>query len=163
MNYTLIMDFENSYMNFKPSYKDYYIKNNYIDEKTITSEDLFSMILHDIDLIFSYLKISPNRVGYYYWKDAILITIFSEKTHLKICNDIYPLIAQKYNRSKISIERAMRLSFETAMYDSCKENNYIVSFLRRYLVNPRNSQLLMKFVELVTSIEFRRFKKAQEI
>lgn len=154
------MEFADTYMNFKPTYKYYYLKNNNICEFDLTTEELFSRILQDIDIVLRMLKISPSKVGYAYWRDAILIYILSEKDHLSICNDVYPMIAQKYCKTTISIERAMRLCFEDTMYNSINENNYVVTFMKHYLVQPHNSEIMVKLAELVTSSGFRRFKNS---
>lgn len=157
------MEITDTYLNFKPTYKYYYLKNNNIDSSKISNEDLFLMLMQDIDIIFNYLKISPSKTGYAYWKDAVLLSVLCEKEHLSICNDIYPMIAKKYNKSTISIERAMRLCFEDAMYNSRGDENFIVLFLKHFLIQPQNSKLLMKIVELVVSVEFKRFKKSISI
>ena len=153
------MEITNSYLNFKPTYKYNYLKHNNIDS-SIKAEELFSRILDDIDIVLSVLKISPSKVGYSYWRDAILLSIISEKDHVSICNDIYPMIAKKYNKTSISIERAMRLCFEDVLYNAKHENNYIFNFMHHFLIRPHNSQLLMKMVELIVSNEFKRFKNS---
>jgi len=158
MLYTGFMDFKDIYLNFKPTYKYYYLKNNGILPGSIPTEEIIARLMTDIDLILSVLKISPSKIGYIYWRDAIAISVFSEKDHLRICNDIYPLIAKKYNKTIISIERAMRLCFDNIMYYPNKENDYVLSFMDFYLRNPHNSDLLMKLVELVVSQEFCRYK-----
>ena len=77
------MDFKNLYLKFKPTYKDYYLKNNNIDGEVISTEELFILILRDIDIVLSVLKISPSKIGYSYWRDAILISIFKTILFLK--------------------------------------------------------------------------------
>lgn len=157
MVYTLIMEFTKSYFKFKPTFKHTYLKNNNLDE-SILAEDLFTKILEDIDIVLNVLKISPSKKGYSYWRDAILLSIVCEKDHLSICKDIYPMIAKKYNKTSISIERAMRLCFEDVLYNAKHEKNYIFNYMNYFLINPRNSQLLIKMVELIVSSEFKRFK-----
>lgn len=152
------MEFQNSYLKFKPTYKYYYLKNNNINEDELTTEELFNQILQDIDIVLSTLKISPSKLGYAYWKDAILIAVMSGKDHISVCNDVYPVIAQKFGKSEISIERAMRLCFEDVMYNSQKENNFVLTFLKNYLIQPHNREIMMKIAELISSSGFKRFK-----
>lgn len=159
MLYTHSMELSNSYLNFRPTFKYSYLKNNNIND-TLETEELFSRILEDVDIVLSVLKISPSKVGYGYWRDAVLLSIVGEKEHVSICKDIYPMIAKKHNKTSISIERAMRLCFEDVLYNAKHEKNYIFNFMHHFLINPHNSQLLMKMVELIVSSEFKRFKNS---
>ena len=152
------MEITDSYLNFKPTNKYYYMKNNDID-KAVDNEELFTRILKDTDLVLGTLKISPSKLGYNYWRDAVLISIMCEKDHISVCKDIYPIIAKKYNKSIISIERAMRLCFEDVLYRNVKfEENYVFKSLEYFLINPQNSKLLCKIVEVVISSEFKKFR-----
>jgi hypothetical protein len=160
MYYNSAMECIESYLNLTMSYKDYYIKNNdLIKEENPTFENLLFNIYHDVDIILCNLNISPSKYGYTYWRDAIFIMIVSENQHLSICNEIYPLIAKKYNKSAISVERAMRLCFENAMYDNSKKrDDFIVNYMKNYLLYPHNSEILVKLTELVVSREFQKNK-----
>jgi len=157
------MEMTNNFLNFKPTHLYCYVKNNYIDESKITTEELYMRILQDIELVLHILKVPTSRVGYDYWKDAILYRIVCEKDHLSVCHELYPVIAKKHNCSILSVERAMRLCFEETLYNSKNENNYIISFMKLSFINPHNSELLRKFADLIVSNEFRRFKNSIKI
>ncbi len=154
------MEFAKDYYNFKPTHKYFYCRNNNINEKDVSIEDLFNKILTDVDIVFNVLKIPPSKIGYAYWRDAIIISILSEKDHLSMCNEVYPMIAKKHNKSRISIERAMRLCFEDTMYNSKKEENFILDYLRHFLVQPQNNIIMAKITEMLVSDGFYKFKKS---
>ena len=143
------MEITNTYLDFKPSYKYIYMKNNNINPEEITTEDLFFRIYRDIDIVLNSLKISPSKVGYGYWRDAILLSIMSEKNHLRVCNDVYPVIAKKYNKTSISIERAMRICFGDVMDKITHGCNEIVDYMEDAIFKPHNSEILIKIVELI--------------
>lgn len=152
-----------TFLNFKPTHVDYYMKNNYIDENKITTDELYLKIMQDIELALHVLKIQSSRVGYEYWKDAILYCILTDKDHLSVCHEVYPMVAKKHGCTTISVERAMRLCFENTLYCIMHDSNYIITFMKHYLVTPHTSQLLRKFVELIVSSEFRRFKNTIKV
>ena len=53
----------------------------------------------------------------------------------------------------------MRLCFESVMYDICEiTDNYICNYIRKFLLNPRNSEILVKITDLIVSDEFQRNK-----
>lgn len=154
------MDLIKEYMKKSTSYKDYYVSNNeMIDKDNCSVDELFSNINSDIDLVLSMLNISLNKKGYQYWKDAIFIYILSEKLRLSICNEIYPVIAKKYNKTPMAIERAMRLCFENSMYYISKNNTNIFSeYFKDCLLYPHNGEILIKIVELISSKFFQKNK-----
>lgn len=157
------MENTESYLNFRPTHVDYYMKNNYIDGNKITTDELYLRIMQDIELALRALKIQTSRIGYAYWKDAILYCILTDKDRLSVCYEVYPMVAKKHGCTTISVERVMRLCFENTLYYVKNDTNYITSFMKHYLVTPHNGQLLSKFVELIISSEFRRFKNAIQI
>lgn len=150
----------NTYLNIGVSRKINYLKNyKSIDDEKIVEDNLYYYIYNDLDIVFSYLYISPSKYGYRYWKDAIFLYIESDNLQVSICNDIYPMIAEKYNKSSNSVERAMRLCFQDALYYCSKnEDNFIMRFLRNYLTYPRNSEIMAKISEILISKEFQNAK-----
>ncbi len=154
------MECIDDYLNLNPSYKERYIRNNEgLKNEECSTENIFLNICYDVDIILNTLGISPSKFGYKYWKDAIYLSIVSERRNVSICNEIYPAIARKFNKSAISVERAMRLCFENTLYDNLKkQDNFIYSYLKNYLLFPHNSELLAKLTELVVSKEFQKNK-----
>lgn len=154
------MEVINEYLNITASYKDYYLKNNsFIEDKNITSKELFFYVSSDVDLVLSMLNVSPSKSGYKYWKDAIFISILSQKTNLSVCKEIYPAIAKKYSKTPMAVERAMRLCFENVMYYISKtQNNMVGDYLKSSLLYPHNREILVKLVELIVSKSFQENK-----
>lgn len=147
------------YFDISVSYKEYYIMNNDSISEDVSLEKLFYNVDYDADIILRALNISPSKCGYRYWKDAIFIYICSGKSHLSICNEIYPAIAQKYGKTRMSVERAMRLCFENTMYYVSKKNaNFIGDYLKNSLLYPHSSEILIKLVELIVSKDFQKNK-----
>ena len=154
------MDLIKKYMEKSVSYKDYYIDNNEnLDKDNFSFDELFSNINSDIDLVLSMLNVPLNKKGYQYWKDAIFIYILSEKLRLSICNEIYPVIAKKYNKTPMAIERAMRLCFENAMYYVSKNGiDTFSKYFKDCLLYPHNGEILIKIVEFISSKSFQKNK-----
>lgn len=156
------MDCLDTYLNMHLSYKDYYIMNNdYLTKENVTPELLYYNINSDVEILLNRLCISPSKQGYKYWKDAIYLTILNNAGYMSICKEIYPSIAKKYNKTAISVERAMRVCFESVLYDNSKrEPDYIFAYMKSYLLYPHNSELLAKLTELVVSKEFQKIKSS---
>lgn len=154
------METTNTYIFFKPTYKDHYIKyNRDFNNKEADIDNLFYCINSDVEIVLNALKISPKKFGYDYWKNAVYINIVNGKNQVSICKDIYPVIAYNFNKSVSSVERAMRLCFESVMHDICEINdNYICNYIRKFLLNPRNSEILVKITDLIVSDDFQRNK-----
>ena len=148
------------YLNINSSYKDFYIKNNdEITTETVSSQSLYFYICADVEIILNSLNISPSKLGYRYWKDAVFIFILNNGEHISICNKIYPSIAKRYGKTSMSVERAMRICLENAMYyNSKKEQNFVYDHMKNYLLYPHNSEILAKLAELVVSREFQKIK-----
>lgn len=149
-----------TYLNLNISYKEFYIENNSELSKNKQSlEDVYMAVSLDVDIVFSSLNILPSKSGYLFWKDAIFLYLISGKQKVSICNDIYPLIAKKYNVTTMSIDRAMRRCFENVLYYITKnENNFICAYLKNSVLYPHNSELIVKIVELISSRKFQQKK-----
>lgn len=154
------MEICNEYLNFDNSYKTNYIRNNEMIRKANpTTESLYYNIMSDVDMVLTNLSISPSRNGYRYWKDAVFIYLINENPSISICNEIYPVIATKYRKTKMSVERAMRICFEDVMYNiSKRESNFITEFMKSSLLFPHNSDILCRIAELVSSHGFQKEK-----
>ena len=154
------METSSDYLNFDNSYKSNYIRNNRsIKNGNPDLETLYYNIMADVDIVLVDLGISPSKHGYRYWKDAVFIYLSSPNPQMSICNEIYPTIATKYGKTAMSVERAMRVCFEDAMYfTSKKEQNFTTEFMKSTLLFPRNSEILCRLTELVTSNIFQKEK-----
>ena len=162
MYYNKIMKkFQEEYLNLQTSHKKSYIKNNEeISDENISSENLFYYIDDDLDIVFRLLRISPNKIGFKYWKDCIFMYIISETDKINIGRELYPYIAEKYAKSSTSIERAMRLCFDDSLYQLSKSNsNYVLSYMYDYLLFPQNSKILCRIAELICNKRFQREKR----
>lgn len=151
----------NCYLELNSSYKNLYKGNNKQIGKNaeVSDEQLFYNITTDVDIVLNCLNISAGRGGYRYWKDAVFIYITSSNFLVRVCKDIYPVIGMKYGKTGSSVERAMRSCFEDVMYQSSKKGkNFVTEYLKNYLLFPRNSELLLRIVELVVSKEFQEEK-----
>lgn len=158
--YNLIMESLKDYMSFENSYKRQYIQNNEILNENSKTTDILKCVHQDTDIVLEMINISPSKSGYKYWKDAVFLFMNYEKQNIKICSEIYPVIAQKYHKTDISVERAMRLCFENAMYYVSKnEPNFVTMFLKKHLLYPRNSEILIKLVEMICSRKFQKEKQ----
>lgn len=147
------------YMQISLNYLDEYYKNNEAIKDVVSSFELFEFISYDSDIVLRALNVSPKRCGYKYWKDAIFLYIVYNKTKISICNEIYPNIARKYNKTARAIERAMRLCFEDVMYYISKmPNNFIGEYLKSSLLYPHNGEILAKLVSLIVSKNFQKNK-----
>lgn len=154
------MELLKKYFETYSSYKEIYIKNNsMIEDKKVSFLELFENISYDVDIIFMTLLITPNKVGYKYWKDAIFLYVICEENDISICNYIYKNIAKKYKKTSTSIDRAMRLCFENVMYNIIKkESNFVIEYLKPSLLYPHNSEILVKLVKLIISKDFQKIK-----
>ena len=154
------MEILENYYNLDNSYKKSYLKNNSVlNDNDESIENLFYNITSDVDIVLSILKIPSSKSGFQYWKDAVFIYILNEKSKLSICNEIYPVIAKKYSKTAMAVERAMRLCLENALFNISKcESNFISDYMYNYLIIPHNSEILCRIVELVVSKEFQREK-----
>ena len=154
-----MMNYLDEYLKLNVTHKMNYLKNNKLVGGDDSVEKLFYNIDSDLDLILNALKVSSNKTGFKYWKDSVFIFILSEKIKVNICSEIYPLIAKKYSKSTTSIERAMRLCFENALYNISKsKSNFVSEYMKDYLTFPHNSEVLCKITELVCSYEFQSEK-----
>ncbi len=154
-----------TYLNLNSTFKQFYIKNNeLIIDEDIDSESLFFNVYNDADIILRNLNISPNKCGYTYWIDAVYLFLLAEKNRISICKEVYPTIAKKYNTTPMAVERAMRLCFENVMYHTTKHpDNYICSYFKNSLLYPHNSEILVKFVDLLSSKKFQQNKLKSQV
>lgn len=62
--------------------------------------------------ILKEIGIPSNLNGYSYLVDAIIMIVNSENMDIKVCKEVYPVIAEKYNVSAYSVERCIRNAIE---------------------------------------------------
>lgn len=148
-------------LNYSLNFKDTYIKNNSkLSGEDITNDVIFECVCEDVDFVLKNLGVSPSKIGYCYWKEAAYIYILSGKMHMSICNEVYPLIAEKHGKTAMSIERAMRICFENSLYYSSKHGyNFVTDYFKNYLLNPHNGKIIIKLVEIITSSDFQKYKQ----
>lgn len=149
------------FLNKSTSFKDLYIKNNdSLSRSDVSIEELYDSICRDVDIVLNILGVSPSKYGYNYWKDAVFIYILSGKSHISVCNDVYPLVARKNQKTTMAVERAMRLCFENSLYFSSKNsNNFVCDYFKNYLLTPHNSKIMVKLAEIITLKDFQKMKQ----
>lgn len=151
---------EKRYLDFDNRYRSSYIKNNGLRNEELASiEDLYFNVIDDVDIVLNVLKIPSSKKGFKYWQDAVFIYLSANSNDISICNQIYPVIAKKYEKTDRSVERAMRLCFENTLYNVSKYGKSPISnFMYNYLINPKNSEILCRITELIVSKEFQEKK-----
>lgn len=149
-----------SYLNINITYKDYYTAyNDELSKDDDSAEHLYICVSRDVDIVMANLNILPSKSGYLFWKDAIFLYLFSSKSKVSICNDIYPAIAKKHQTTTMCVNKAMRRCFENVLYYASKnEDNYICLYLKNTLLFPHNSEIIVKIVELISSKKFQENK-----
>lgn len=147
------------YLEIKSSDRDFYIKNNDSIDVGVSNDGFFENVSYDVDIVFGVLNVSPSKTGYKYFKDAIFLYIFNGNLDVSMSREIYPAIAEKYQKTTMAIERAMRLCFENVMYHISKiKNNYIAEYLKPCLLYPHNSEIVVRIVKLISSKIFQNNK-----
>ncbi len=147
------------YLEIETSDREFYVRNNKFIDSTVTNNEFFECVSYDVDIVFNVLNISPIKSGYKYFKDAIFLYLFYGKVNVSLSKDIYPVIAEKYHKSPMAIERAMRVCFENVMYHVSKlKDNYIAKYLKPSLLYPHNGEILVKIVKLISSKNFQNNK-----
>ena len=133
------MDEIESYLNLNVTYLDYYLEHNEeLSQETYSAEKLYMNVSGDVDIVFGNLNILPNKCGYLFWKDAVFLYLYFNKSKTSFSKDIYPLIAQKHETSVNCVDRAMRRCFENVLYYASKnEHNYVYSYLKKNLLWKR--------------------------
>ena len=154
------MEIIEEYLKLSSNYKDEYIENNAsIDINNITSKNLYENVCYDVDIVLMALNISPSKVGYKYWKDAVFLYLLMSEKQPSICKDIYPAIGKKYSKTPTAIERAMRICFENVMYYLSKsKTTFISDYLKSSLLYPHNGELLIKITKFISTKEFQKNK-----
>lgn len=155
------MEICTDYLYYDNSYKSSYIKNNSLIKISNPGvEELYQNITTDLDYVLTELCVSPRKNGYRYWKDAVFIFLLNDTAQVKICKEVYPVIAKKYGKSAMSVERAMRVCFEDTMYKvSKKSQSHIIKYMKASLLYPHNSEILCRMTALVSSQNFQKEKQ----
>jgi len=73
------------------------------------------------------LGISPNTKGYHYIFKAVEISLDSQGSTLNFSKQLYPIIADCFKVSSLSIERAIRTAIHTG-YSHCDTNFAYIIF-----------------------------------
>ena len=87
------------------------------------------------------LGISPNTKGYHYLRDIILICVTSSEHITTFSKNLYAQLAEKYNTSECSIERADRHTIKSGCYRHNEElaGMIFINFLQSTNDIPTNS------------------------
>ena len=154
------MENKRSSLDYILTYKDKYIlSNKNLSQNSVTEKELYFNIISDADIILKKLGMSPHKVGYQYWKDAVAAYIISNKIHLNITKDIYPFLAEKYSKKVSSIERAMTICIDNVTYYTSKnEVNTLRDFIPNQIMFPKNSMILAIIVEILVTRRFQEQK-----
>ena len=154
------MENVNEYLNFKCTNKDRYVENNInLSQLDATDEKIYFHVCEDVDLIFKVFNIPQNKCGYLYWRDAAFLYIMSNDLKPSICNEIYPLIAKKFGKTKAAIDRAMNRCLENVLYHiSKKGDSFLFTYFKNSLLYPKNGEILAMIVEVISSSKFQNSK-----
>ncbi|MCC8151305.1 MAG: sporulation initiation factor Spo0A C-terminal domain-containing protein [Lachnospiraceae bacterium] len=71
-------------------------------------------VLEETTLLFRELGVPVNLRGYWYLRDAVLLSVEDIRVLNSVTGVLYPAIAQKYQASVSRVERASRHAIETA-------------------------------------------------
>lgn len=85
--------------------KEFAVKEKVVDEKEIVKYITETIIR---------LGVPANLRGYYYIKEAIMLSVLDMNKLDKVTTRLYPKIAKKYDTTPPRVERAIRHAIETA-------------------------------------------------
>lgn len=121
--------------------RKYFLEQN-TDSKqnTVTEQDIIKYIT---DRMLN-LGISANLKGYYYIRDAVMMSVLEMERLDKITTRIYPDVAKKYGTTSSSVERAIRHAIEISFL---KGNLEIFEEIFGYTIDsekgkPTNSEFI---------------------
>ena len=121
--------------------------------------------IYDVMCIFNF---NNSMQGYNYIREAIFIVVTQMNGKFNFSKDIYPKIAEKYEISAASVERAIRVSISNS-WKRTNENIRRMFFNRNSLKNynkPTNSEFILTISDYIKS-EFSDFldevKKEKEL
>ena len=98
--------------------------------------------------ILNRLCISASRVGWGYIIDAVMIILFERSRRLNLSTVIYPRIAKNKCVTPESVERAIRVSVETAWKNSGSEiKSELFPTKEPASSKPTNSEFLMSLAD----------------
>ncbi len=133
-------------------------KSDYNKESLIISIDLVNKITtkniplyQEISNIIDKTNISDNRLGYQYLRRAIYESFNNPHLLDNFNRNLYPLLSKTYNKSTVSIEKAIRTSITTAMDNPNDEyNNKIFSKYMTYdKTTPTNQEYILTVVNML--------------
>lgn len=121
--------------------RKYFLEQNTDSEQnTVTEQDIIKYIT---DRMLN-LGISANLKGYYYIRDAVMMSVLEMERLDKITTRIYPDVAKKYGTTSSSVERAIRHAIEISFL---KGNLEIFEEIFGYTIDsekgkPTNSEFI---------------------
>lgn len=120
------------------------IKMNNIPTSITLPEEQILNLLHEF-------KIPPNILGYKYIGDALLFLFENdENANISITRELYPAIAQKYNKTNPSqIERAIRHGIEHAFKNNSARLRELFPTQTQLGKNATNSEFLYRILEYI--------------
>lgn len=113
--------------------------------------------------LFDILKFNKKYKGYYYLYDAICIRLGKPQYKRKIYTVVYPMIAEKYHVSYVSVERDIRTLIDRAWTKEFSENQYrfygrIVSLRTQ---KPSAAKLIEETVQIIYRMVEQDHKEGQ--
>ncbi len=136
-------------------------KLNDLSVSDISINEFYSTIAENIKLVFLELGVLDSKIGVQYWIDAVYIFLRNNKD-TRICKDIYNTIADKYNKSAMSVERSMRYCFQNAEYLIASRKNYVTRFLKNIIKQYQNTAMLFALADIVLDDGFNKLKQSKQ-
>ena len=133
------------------------LKSDYSKEQLNICIDLVNKITtkniplyQEISNIIDKTNIPENRLGYQYLRRAIYESFNNPHLLDNFNKRLYPLLSKTYNKSTVSIEKAIRNSITNAMDNPNDEyNNKIFSKYMTYDKTPTNQEYILTIVNLL--------------
>ena len=97
------------------------------------------------------LNVSPSLQGFYFIREALLL--LNENKFMSLHNELYPVIAAKFNTTSSRVERAIRHAVSTAQLCSEHSDLYFKLFkvVSKTTSLPTNSHVLYTLLLLVNN------------
>ena len=97
------------------------------------------------------IGLSPHIAGYFYLRDAVAEYLLAPGASFSVTKDIYPRIAEKYNKTTNAIERSIRHAITCAWKAGGlrglknDENSFFLTFREK----PSNKRFILSLVEMM--------------
>ena len=129
-------------------FTDYREMNNFsLDERNSVA----SKINFQLTPYLYRIGLSPHIAGYFYLHDAVAEYLLAPGASFSVTRDIYPRIAEKYNKTTNAIERSIRHAITCAWKAGGlrglknDENSVFLTFREK----PSNKRFILSLVEMM--------------